>query len=144
MKRSAAWMTLLLLALLLASGCKKDNPASPTGISDVAKTFADSHWDESAYRQVEYDFAIDPNAHEHFDGTQATWESLTWIEKINYLPDNFTQELPLTHTDTFYNRIGNYPAQFGFGWDDAAGDQTDTPFVWDGSSDHLDQYLSML
>jgi hypothetical protein len=83
--------------------------------------FADQHWSRDAYWS-----AVDSIAVKYGwaggDVRNANWEELV----NNYLPQNFTHELPSTNTQQYYEMIGKYLTQFGYGWDDAmATDTTD-------------------
>ena len=99
---------------------------------DEFKAFADEHFSEDVYRWQEFNVARDPR----FGSLQGypgdadhdfnSWTALEWDEKIKYLPSGgFTHELPTeedrrnpTDFQQFYEMIGKYIHQFGFGWDD--------------------------
>jgi len=94
------------------------------------KRFADAHFDENVYRQWEFQLALeaahgDSGAYPYHDIN--LWTALEWENKINYLPkEGFTHELPTqedrnsrkSHDQQYYEMIGKYIRQFGFGWDD--------------------------
>ena len=110
---------------------------------DEYQAFAESHYLELNYRNKEYEFAGIYRSNDPFTGTQADWETLPWDQKIEFLPPNFTHELSKTHNQSYYENIGKYTTQFGFGWDDQTGDDQDTPYVWDGKSPRMEQYIDM-
>lgn len=111
--------------------------------------FADGRWTEDDYRDIEFQFANDPNAENSFsadfgdDATRDTWNSLSWNEKIRYLPGNFTHELPDERNQQFYENVGKYLTQFGFGWNDGVGDDPETVYKWDGQSRDAASYVIM-
>lgn len=107
------------------------------------ENFAEGHWTESIYRDLEYSAAVDQNAGSAYQGTPDEWNSLSWGEKIDYLPGNFTHELPDRHNQQYYENVGKYLTQFGFGWDDQTGDNPNTTYLWDGTSRHANQYVDM-
>lgn len=112
--------------------------------TDEFEAYADVHWSEDTYRGIEYNFAQQTyDASEAFTGTQPEWETLEWDEKIDYLPGNFTHELPTTTNQQYYESIGKYLTQFGFGWDDQLNDDGATPSIWDGTSTRANLYIDM-
>lgn len=93
------------------------------------KTFADEHFKEEVYRQMEYSLAQNPVYGDSgtYTGTRIEWDDEEWDIKIHYLPERgFTHELPddrdrssnRSHDQQYYEMIGKYIHQFGFGWDD--------------------------
>lgn len=85
------------------------------------QNFVEDNYREDYYRSVEYAAAQDPNfpqGSEAFTGTSSEWANMTWQEKINYLPDNFTHELDTEHDQSYYENVGKYLTQFGYGWND--------------------------
>ena len=111
--------------------------------TDEFEAFADDHWRESIYRTLEYQAAIDENARKGYQGTENDWNTLTWSEKIDYLPGNFTHELPDEREQQYYENVGKYLTQFGFGWDDESGDNPNTQYLWDGTSPRANLYVDM-
>lgn len=117
--------------------------------TDKFEKFADANWTEDIYRDIEFQFANDPNASNSFsadygdDATRETWNSLSWNEKIRYLPGNFTHELPDERNQQFYENVGKYLTQFGFGWNDGIGDDPETVYKWDGQSRDAAHYVDM-
>ena len=93
---------------------------------DEYEDFADDHWVRNDYWAAVQEIA---NTNEW---TGPPVEQANWSELINYLPQNFTHELPSTNTQQYYEMIGKYLSQFGFGWDDEM-DDPDTTQYWDGS-----------
>jgi len=90
--------------------------------------FADDHWNRDAYwTAVQHIVEADPE----WPGGLA--RNTPWSQVINYLPDNFTHELPSTNTQQYYEMIGKYLSQFGFGWDDVVlGSDPDSTQAFDG------------
>jgi hypothetical protein len=93
------------------------------------RNYADTHFREGVYRDYEFSLAIDPLVGDSlaFAGTQDDWNLLSWEQKITYLPrEGFTHELPSesqrenswNDKQQYYEMIGKYIHQFGFGWDD--------------------------
>lgn len=121
---------------------------------DEFMDFADFNFDENDYRTVEFSLAQSPtwgDSLAYTGGTIDDWTELDWETKIHYLPrEGFTHELP-TQTDRdnswsddqqYYEMIGKYIHQFGFGWDDGFGDDPGTPY-FDGRSPHSEFYMDM-
>ncbi|MFH0883742.1 MAG: hypothetical protein V2A56_12205 [bacterium] len=122
------------------------------------QSFADDNWREAYYRSVEYTAAQDPNypqGSEAFTGTSSEWANMTWQEKINYLPDNFTHELSTQHDQSYYENVGKYLTQFGYGWNDWINGRTTNEintwaaangYNWregDGTSAQANHYIDM-
>jgi hypothetical protein len=119
---------------------------------DEFMEFADANFDEMAYRNKEYSLAQssvgDSGAYGNsFDD----WTMEEWERKIQYLPrEGFTHELPTeedrnsnwSHDQQYYEMIGKYIHQFGFGWGDAFGDDPATHF-FDGDSPNSRSYMDM-
>jgi hypothetical protein len=85
------------------------------------ETFAEAHYKESYYRQVEFTAATYANAGDQdkaYTGTLSEWRDLVWEEKLRYLPANFTHELSTEHNQQYYENVGKYLTQFGWGWND--------------------------
>jgi len=82
-------------------------------------------------------------ANAHFD-TARYWAQVRWIleRNENRLPDNFTHELPAERTQQYYEMIGKYVEQFGFGWDDIKGDDSLT-LNFDGTTANFYKYADM-
>jgi hypothetical protein len=93
---------------------------------DEYEQFADDHWLRGDYWAAVQEIATTNG----FTGdvTQTPWSELI---AGNYLPPNFTHELPSSNTQQYYEMIGKYLSQFGFGWDDGY-DDPDTTLYWDG------------
>ncbi len=97
--------------------------------------YVEKNWREDYYRSVEYTAAQDPlyplQNPTAFSGTSSEWANLSWQEKIAYLPDNFTHELASEHNQSYYENVGKYLTQFGYGWNDwIAGRTTDVIDAW--------------
>lgn len=118
------------------------------------KRFADQNWSESLYRDKEFELACnpDPNINRQsgvpYTGSRSSWDNLPWSAstgeyKSKYLPNNFTHELPNVRNQQFYEMIGKYLTQFGFGWLDGNNDNTSTVGVWDGQSVNAMKYADM-
>jgi hypothetical protein len=84
--------------------------------------FADQHWHRSPYWDAVQEIAVTNG------WTGGNVENASWSELINYLPANFTHELPSTNNQQYYEMIGKYLSQFGFGWDDQEGDVDSTQY----------------
>ncbi len=109
------------------------------------KKYADAHFSEGVYRAKEYELAIDAAWGDSgaYHGNIDQWNQETWDVKIHYLPDRgFTHELPsrqerdanASNDQQYYEMVGKYVHQFGFGWDDVyqigggfLGDDPSTP-----------------
>lgn len=117
------------------------------------KRFADQNWNEAVYRDMEYSLATNPDpsinrqSPNHFLGDRDVWNALPWTggsdNKSKYLPNNFTHELPRDRSQQFYEMIGKYLTQFGFGWVDQNQDNTTTIGLWDGHSGYANNYADM-
>ena len=120
---------------------------------DEFMAFADGHFTEQDYRDREFFLAQDAAQGDSgaYHGTQVEWENLPWDIRIHFLPaGGFTHELPTlsqrennwNDKQQYYEMIGKYIHQFGFGWDDGLGDDTGTPF-FDGYSLRSQNYMGM-
>lgn len=89
---------------------------------DEYEQFADDHW----YRGDYWD-AVQAIAEQNGWGG-APVENANWSALLDYLPQNFTHELPSSNTQQYYEMIGKYLSQFGFGWDDREGDPDSTQY----------------
>ncbi len=114
--------------------------------------YADQHYRENIYRSVEYAAAVDATIGDPFDGEQSEWEGLEWQDKLGYLPDNFTHDLPQERNQQYYENIGKYMTQFGYGWedyingrnvDDILLDAEGFGYEWRASSPLADAYIDM-
>jgi len=117
---------------LLGIGCEKDNATQPVDDlypSKVGRRFADLHFNETVYRDYEFQLAQSGFYGDSgvYTGSKVNWENEVWDIRIHYLPSlGFTYELPFDHDSTsndsltqlYYKYIGKYIHQFGFGWDD--------------------------
>ncbi len=91
--------------------------------TDEFEGFADVHFSRSRYQAAE-DSIKDLNG--------------------GVLPDNFTHELPPNNTQQYYEMIGKYLLQFGYGWDDAVNDDPDGPTLFfDGTTANFYNYADM-
>lgn len=117
------------------------------------RDYADAHFDESNYRAREYSLATNPAYGDSggYRGTPSDWENEPWDVKIHYLPrEGFTHELPTreqrennwSDKQQYYEMIGKYIHQFGFGWYDGIGDDPGTPY-FDGRSPRSEHYMDM-
>lgn len=109
------------------------------------KDYANTHFTESIYRDREYFLALQPNWGDSgkFNGTLDEWISKGWDEKIHYLPSaGFTHNLPTQdernrnagEDQQYYEMIGKYIGQFGFGWSDVHQGRPTGPFWGDDPS----------
>ncbi len=126
---------------------------------DEFEKFARKHFKEDDYRKEEYDLATDGRYGDTldvgniYDGTSEQWTALDWNIKSKFLPNfGFTHELP-THDgeynfdnesleQQFYEMIGKYIHQFGFGWNDGYGDTDEFPH-FEGASPNSKKYMGM-
>ncbi len=120
---------------------------------DEFKKFADQHFYEDEYRGVEFDLARSPQWGDSgaYTGDPLQWIEEPWDVKIHFLPaQGFTHELPTleernanrSDDQQFYEMIGKYIHQFGFGWDDRYGDDQGTPW-FDGRSPNSEHYMDI-
>ncbi|GBE29817.1 MAG TPA: hypothetical protein ENH10_06550 [Bacteroidetes bacterium] len=127
--------------------------------------FAEKNYSENYYRAVEYAAAQDATVKEGFTDPEADWVDLEWQDKLQYLPNNFTHDLPDEHNQQYYENIGKYLTQFGYGWLDYARDlitgydalteeertalivigaqEMSTPYQWAGESPMVRRYIVM-
>jgi hypothetical protein len=147
-------LPVILMAFLLVTGCTKESANKPPELYPLqqGRDFANTHFNGNTYRQYEFSLAQNP-AHGDsgaFHGSFDDWNAMSWDAKIHYLPaGGFTHELPLyserSDIDSldvvYYEAIGYYIHQFGFGWDDGIGDDPGTPY-FDGSSPNAEYYTS--
>lgn len=91
--------------------------------TDEFEDFADEHFSRARYDTAEQDIRDDN------DGE---------------LPDNFTHELPPTNNQQYYEMIGKYIMQFGFGWEDAyETDEQKLTLFFDGTTTNFYDYRDM-
>jgi len=96
---------------------------------DEYEAFADKHYLESYYREVEYQAALDKIGDDDrtmYNGPATEWVDLSWEAKLPYLPGNFTHELANSHNQQYFENVGKYLTQFGWGWEDWIGDLSET------------------
>jgi len=120
---AAGWTT---FAVYQTQGKNKENEY---------QDFADDHWSREDYWDAVEEIAV---ANDWNGGPvqNASWEVL-----LDYLPINFTHELPSSNTQQYYEMIGKYLTQFGFGWSDAIGDIDSTQYYDGGfASNHPGRY----
>ena len=122
---------------------------------DEFEAFADAFYRENYYRYIEYNAAIDPSygtSEEGYPDPQDAWETLDWQEKLKYLPGNFTHDLPTERNQQYYENIGKYLTQFGYGWEDyiagrdeeaIAAEAASWGYEWDGDSPYVNEYIDM-
>jgi hypothetical protein len=119
---------------------------------DEFRKFADIHFSDTDYWAEEYRIATTVGGDSaKFVGTQDEWLNWSWERRIYRLPrQGFTHELP-SRTDResnwsvkqqYYEMIGKYVHQFGFGWDDGINDQPGTSW-FDGRSPRSEEYMDM-
>jgi len=136
---------LLFVQFVVMGGCSKDD--------NKAEEFADVHFSEQTYREVEFELAMAPAYGDSgtYPGPIVEWNQEDWETKIHYLPrQGFTHELPTQsmrdagdhHNEAYYEMIGKYISQFGFGWDDTYGDNPETPY-FDGQSPNSIHYMDL-
>ncbi len=126
------------------------------------KEFADAHFDAEIYRRIEFERAQSDDDSEVFGGTREAWQELPWGDRIQFLPDQgFTHNLPddaerssnSGEDQQYYEMIGKYIGQFGWGWDDVydanlnifLGDDEGTPYYdnLDGAARLSSHYMDM-
>jgi len=121
------------------------------------KIYADAHFTEQLYRNHEWFLATRPEFGNSgiYEGNRETWEGeIEWQDKLDYLPSGgFTHELPSesdrnnsSDDQQYYEMIGKYIGQFGFGWDshpdDFPFDKDDKPY-FDGQRIYSEIYMDM-
>lgn len=95
--------------------------------TDEFQRFADIHFIESVYREKE-DWVWEYYGSEYNpDGSKK-------------YPPGWGHRLPEVKNQQYYEMIGKYFVQFGYGWDDATGDNTETEIVFDGTSVNFNVY----
>lgn len=78
-----------------------------------------NNFDTRAYMYAEYQVAIDTlRAREVYHGDFASWFNLSWDDRYPHLPAPFTHDVFSTDEQQFYEMIGKYFKQFGWGWRD--------------------------
>jgi len=96
---------------------------------DSAGVRVQKHFYEEVYRDVEFQLAQNGAFGDSgsYTRSQIEWDQESWDTKIHFLPDaGFTHELPSgderdqnkSQDQQFYEMIGKYIHQFGFGWID--------------------------
>ena len=118
------------------------------------KKYADAHFNEWKYRHIE--FGLARNSLYGDSGSYPSADTLEWMEedwdvKTKYLPqEGFTHNMPTqrerdnnaNEDQQYYEMIGKYIHQFGFGWDDAFGDTDKYPH-FEGESPNSLFYMDM-
>ncbi len=78
-----------------------------------------------------------------FEGDESEWDTLNWLAKQDYIPLEFTYDLPDERNNSFYFFISDNPQQFGYGWEDEFDDDPQTSW-WDGMSLFQEEYLEII
>ncbi|MDP8238425.1 MAG: hypothetical protein P9X24_05000 [Candidatus Hatepunaea meridiana] len=147
MKRSyISLFWVYVISFFLIGGCSKDK-------EDEYIAFADEHFSQATYRAIEFELACNAQYGDSgaYNRDIDTWTDEEWEKKIHFLPrEGFTHELPTADDRTssssresqYYEMIGKYIHQFGFGWDDAIGDDPGTSW-FDGESPNSIHYMDL-
>ncbi|MBK6766941.1 MAG: hypothetical protein IPG71_11745 [bacterium] len=71
------------------------------------------------YRLREYQVAVsDVFARERYTGDLNDWNLLSWGERSEHLPAPYTHDINTPDIQQYYEMIGKYFEQFGYGWND--------------------------
>lgn len=77
------------------------------------------HFNYDVYRLREYQVAVsEVFARERFEGDLPEWNLLSWNERTNHLPAPYTHDINTSDIQQYYEMIGKYYEQFGYGWND--------------------------
>jgi hypothetical protein len=72
-----------------------------------------------AYLMREYQVATSTQATlDPYQGDYPTWRDLKWADRNQHLPAPFTHDILTVDRQQYYEMIGKYYDQFGFGWND--------------------------
>ncbi|MBK6910024.1 MAG: hypothetical protein IPH10_03700 [bacterium] len=69
-----------------------------------------------------------------YEGDLSEWRDLSWDERTEHLPAPYTHDINTLDVQQYYEMIGKYFEQFGYGWNDAYDSQADISI---GSQDHI-------
>jgi hypothetical protein len=178
MKQNTRLILLTLMSACLLASCKKEHttqPPSNTGgyqyvledssvvtIPGNAVQFAQQHFNSDAQLLREYQIAINPQyvnpAWEQNLGL-SIWKSESWQVRQQYMVFPYERDVRTDDSAQFYYQIGEFFAQFGYGWNDTFdpatfnSDSTYTVNIWptdhgetvgfDGQSNYHTQYMGM-
>jgi hypothetical protein len=80
-----------------------------------------NNFDTHAYMYAEYLIASDSirsNIVGGFHGDFGQWQAMSWDDRYPYLPAPFTHDVMTDDRQQFFEMIGKYLLQFGWGWKD--------------------------
>jgi len=80
-----------------------------------------NHFNARPYMFAEWLVAKDSTraiAGRPFTGNFDTWSGLQWTQRSTYLPAPFTHDVMTSDRQQFFEMIGKYFSQFGWGWQD--------------------------
>jgi hypothetical protein len=78
-----------------------------------------NHFSYKAYMLREYLVAINSNYNtEPYVGQLSDWMSETWAERQRYLPPPYGHDINTADVQQYFEMIGKYFSQFGYGWRD--------------------------
>ncbi len=87
-----------------------------------------------AYMMREYQVAAnDLFAPVQYEGDYADWVDLDWVDRSPHLPAPYTHDITTNDRQQYYEMIGKYYEQFGYGWNDTY----DPAGVNGGSTEHI-------
>jgi hypothetical protein len=93
----------------------------------LGRGYRPNNFDASAYLFAEYRIARDTiTAPVVYRGDYSQWINETWTERQRHLPAPFTHDIMTTDPQQYFEMIGKYLLQFGFGWKDT--------YNWNGDS----------
>jgi len=93
------------------------------------------HFNYDVYMFREYQVAnSDVFSRVKFEGDLTEWNALSWDERTEYLPAPYTHDINTRDVQQYYEMIGKYFEQFGYGWNDAYDPAADWTI---GSQDHI-------
>lgn len=94
----------------------------------------------TAYMLAEYQVAANEGFSQGatpYGGNLEDWMDMSWDDRAEYLPAPFTHDINTDDPQQYYEMIGKYYSQFGFGWSDAfdhnlfdPSNPQDVGFIW--------------
>ncbi|MBI5059161.1 hypothetical protein HZB60_05180 [candidate division KSB1 bacterium] len=80
---------------------------------------APNHFSYDAYMLREYQIAVNSNYNtEIYTGSLSEWQSETWAERQDYLQPPYGHDINTDDIQQYFEMIGKYFSQFGYGWKD--------------------------
>lgn len=136
--RALPWLAIEAVGWTLFSSNHSKGSDKTTEFEAFAGTKENpNNFNVNAYLMREYQVALNPNYNSTvYDGQIEDWKSESWEERQNFLPPPYGHDVLTGDIQQYFEMIGKYYEQFGYGWRDTHPGTVnyDTDFesdVWD-------------